>query len=119
MSKDDHWLNNSVVSWIARGPGFESWSGHNFFLPCDIVKKQLAYLSRGIFTFLLEREANKTLQKLYPIVKNFGNTQKYTHLPYITHCILVHSSIVICWMSPFVILGVLGLTVCFVALFYF
>ena len=36
MSKDDHWLNNSVVSQIARGPGFESRSGHDFFLPCDI-----------------------------------------------------------------------------------
>ena len=36
MSKDDHWLNNSVVSRIARGPGFESRSGHDFFLPCDI-----------------------------------------------------------------------------------
>ena len=36
MSKDDHWLNDSVVSWIARGPGFESRSGHDFFLPCDI-----------------------------------------------------------------------------------
>ena len=36
MSKDDHWLNNSVVSRIARGPGFESQSGHDFFLPCDI-----------------------------------------------------------------------------------
>ena len=36
VSKDDHWLNNSVVSRIARGPGFESRSGHDFFLPCDI-----------------------------------------------------------------------------------
>ena len=36
MSKDDHWLNNSFVSRIARGPGFESRSGHDFFLPCDI-----------------------------------------------------------------------------------
>ena len=36
MSKDDHWLNNSVVSRIASGPGFESRSGHDFFLPCDI-----------------------------------------------------------------------------------
>ena len=36
MSKDDHWLNNSVVSRIAGGPGFESRSGHDFFLPCDI-----------------------------------------------------------------------------------
>ena len=36
MSKDDHWLNNSVVSRIARGPGFESRSDHDFFLPCDI-----------------------------------------------------------------------------------
>ena len=36
MSKDDHWLNNSVVSRIARGPGFESRSGRDFFLPCDI-----------------------------------------------------------------------------------
>ena len=31
MSKDDHWLNNSVASRIARGPGFESRSGHDFF----------------------------------------------------------------------------------------
>ena len=30
------WLNNSVVSRIARGPGFESRSGHDVFLPCDI-----------------------------------------------------------------------------------
>ena len=36
MSKVGHWLNNSVVSRIARGPGFESRSGHDFFLPCDI-----------------------------------------------------------------------------------
>ena len=35
-SKDDHWLYNSVVSRIARGPGFESRSGHDFFLPCYI-----------------------------------------------------------------------------------
>ena len=33
MSKDDHWLNNSVVSRIPRGPGFKSRSGHDFFLP--------------------------------------------------------------------------------------
>ena len=36
MSKDDYWLNNSVVSGIAKGLGFESRSGHDFFLPCDI-----------------------------------------------------------------------------------
>ena len=36
MSKVGHLLNNSVVSRIARGPGFESRSGHDFFLPCDI-----------------------------------------------------------------------------------
>ena len=36
ISKVGHWLNNSVVSRIARGPGFESRSGHGFFLPCDI-----------------------------------------------------------------------------------
>ena len=36
MSKDDHNLNNSAVSRIARGPGFESRSSHDFFLPCDI-----------------------------------------------------------------------------------
>ena len=36
ISKVGHWLNNSVVSRIARGPGFESRSGHDFFLPCDI-----------------------------------------------------------------------------------
>ena len=35
-SKYDHWLNNSVVSRIARGPGFESRSGHDCFLPCGI-----------------------------------------------------------------------------------
>ena len=34
----------------------------------------------------------------------------------VTHGILVDSSPVICWRSPFVILGVLGL---FVVLFYF
>ena len=34
ISKVGHWLNNSVVSRIARGPGFESRSGHDFFLPC-------------------------------------------------------------------------------------
>ena len=33
----------------------------------------------------------------------------------LTHCILVKSSTVICWMSPFVILGVLGLFYCFLA----
>ena len=33
MSKDDHWLNDSVVSRIARGPGFESRSGHDFSSP--------------------------------------------------------------------------------------
>ena len=36
MSRHDHWLNGSVVSRIARGPGFESRPGHDFFLPCDI-----------------------------------------------------------------------------------
>ena len=36
LSKDDLWLNNSVVSRIARGLGFESRSGNDFFLPCDI-----------------------------------------------------------------------------------
>ena len=36
MSKDDHWVNNSVVSRIARGPGFESRSGHDFFFPYDV-----------------------------------------------------------------------------------
>ena len=44
MSKDDHWLNNSVVSRIARGPGFESRSGHDFFLPCDIHLEQMENL---------------------------------------------------------------------------
>ena len=32
------------------------------------------------------------------------------------HCILVESSTVICWMSPFVILGVSGLFVAFILL---
>ena len=36
MSKVGHWLKNSVVSRKAGGPGFESRSGHDFFLPCDI-----------------------------------------------------------------------------------
>ena len=40
MSKVGHWLKNSVVSRIARGPGFESRSGHDFFLPCDISLKK-------------------------------------------------------------------------------
>ena len=31
VSKDDHWFNDSVVSRIARGPGFESRLGHDFF----------------------------------------------------------------------------------------
>ena len=35
ISKVGHWLNNSVVSRIARGLGFESRPGHEFFLPCD------------------------------------------------------------------------------------
>ena len=39
------WLNDSVVSRIARGPGFESRSGHDFFLPCDT--KVLAKLFLG------------------------------------------------------------------------
>ena len=36
MSKNDHWLNNSVVSRQVRGLEFESRLGHDFFLPCDI-----------------------------------------------------------------------------------
>ena len=36
MSKDNHWLNNSVVSRISRGPGLESRSGRDFFFPWDI-----------------------------------------------------------------------------------
>ena len=30
------WLHCSVVSRIASGPGFDSRSGHEYFLPCDI-----------------------------------------------------------------------------------
>ena len=51
ISKVSHWLNNSVVSRIARGPGFESRSGHDFFLPCDMWPcgsvAQLAECSHG------------------------------------------------------------------------
>ena len=36
--------------------------------------------------------------------------------PKLTHCILVDSSTVICWMSPFVILGVSGLFCCLILL---
>ena len=39
ISKVGHWLNYSVVSRIARGPGFEFRSGHDFFFPCDIQIK--------------------------------------------------------------------------------
>ena len=35
----------------------------------------------------------------------------------LTNCILVDSSTVICWTSPFVILGVLGLFCCFYSIF--
>ena len=35
----------------------------------------------------------------------------------LTHCILVDSSTVICWTSPFVILGVSGLFFCFYSIF--
>ena len=35
----------------------------------------------------------------------------------LTHCILVDSSTVICWTSPFVILGVLHLFCCFYSTF--
>ena len=30
------WLGSSVGRVLARGPGFESRSGQDFFLPCDI-----------------------------------------------------------------------------------
>ena len=33
ISKVGHWFNNSVVSRIARGPGFESRSDHDFSSP--------------------------------------------------------------------------------------
>ena len=39
-----------------------------------------------------------------------------THLP-CTHCILVSSSTVICWASPFVILGMLSLIYRFYSIF--
>ena len=45
MSKVGHWLNNSVVSRIARGPGFESRSGHDFFLPCDMYNAILPHIN--------------------------------------------------------------------------
>ena len=35
----------------------------------------------------------------------------------LTHCILVHSSTVICWMRPFVIIGVSGLFSRFYSIF--
>ena len=35
----------------------------------------------------------------------------------LTHCILVNSSTAICWTSPHVILGVLGLFTCFYSIF--
>ena len=44
ISKVGHWLNNSVVSRIARGPGFESRSGHDFFLPCDILPLHIEFV---------------------------------------------------------------------------
>ena len=36
VSRGGHWLDGSIVSRIARGPGFESRLGQEFFLPCDI-----------------------------------------------------------------------------------
>ena len=55
MSKDDQvlkWLGSSVgrvLARSARGPGFESLSGHNFFLPCDtdITYMVLLYFQRN------------------------------------------------------------------------
>ena len=41
---------------------------------------------------------------------------KYTGI-LLTHCILVDSSTVICWMGPFIILGVSGLFCCFYSIF--
>ena len=38
-------------------------------------------------------------------------------LPFLTHCILVDSSTVICWTSQFVIVEVLGLFCCFYSIF--
>ena len=41
-----------------------------------------------------------------------------THLLILTHCILVDSSTVICWMSPVVILGASGLFCHFYSIFW-
>ena len=43
MSKVGHWLNNSVVSRITRGPGFESRAGKKSWPDRDSNPGPLAY----------------------------------------------------------------------------
>ena len=49
------------------------------------------------------------LYEAIPIINRYASS---------LHCILVDSSAVICWMSPFVIFGVPGLFVTFIIFFY-
>ena len=62
--------------------------------------------------------------RLFRLVEDQGVINRLVVVPdtliliyQLTHCILVDSSTVICWMSPFVILGVWGLFWCFYSIF--
>ena len=54
--------------------------------------------------------------KIIYVSHDANDIQKYSH-SFLTHCILVHSSTVICWLSPFVILGVSDLFCHFYSIF--
>ena len=81
----------------------------------------MAWIRKAVHKYLNvgTDRSEQTVQTQIRLVKR--NNQDLHCLPFhlhlLTHCILVDSSTVICWTSPFVILGVSGLFVTFILLF--
>ena len=64
-------------------------------------------------TFVSSFHGAHKIESHYKIIYNYLSPQS----PYLSYCILVDSSTVICWMSPFVILGVSDLFCHFYSIF--
>ena len=71
---------------------------------------------------VISRQWEDDYEGLYAVNRHLGSTRNFPPEGVfedflLTYCILVDSSTVICWMSSFVIFGVLGLFCCFYSIF--
>ena len=91
----------------------------SFFNWESTLKGKILILEEKVFPIradlLSSWDSNRKPWKLFPFASMAEKREIYPFA--LTHCILLDSSTVICWMSPFVILGVSGLLCHFYSIF--